>query len=1240
MAKTTFPQNTSTLESTKPADNASRVAQDMRNALSAIFQGDLSPLRSRAQSTPNMTLKVNGSLVEGFFNQFFRNLIPIAFAGGNSPTVTAPTSNPRIDILTLNSGGSLAWVIGVEHASPVPLWSGVPGDSVPLCLVYCKTTMDRILNYEDKDTDATEGYLYQDVRPFFAMGASKFTQLTDAPTGYAGHGTKQVRVKSDETGLEFVKGVTGAEIDVMRDNLAVLAFRQAVQGSLSVQKFEDGVMDDYQDQSGIDTVNSANQGYDAAGKLYAPARLGGGIDSNTKLVVQNNAPQGGQSKTISFDGSGDYLSVADHADWDFGTGDFTLELYVRFNSVGNSYFINRFRTGASGNSFAIRYSGGVWDSFIEDVAGPTASLTPVANKWYHVALSRSGTSLRIFINGKLYGTTTNSTSIGSDQGITLGQGGGVNFVNGWMKSIRISNNARYTADFTPSLTPFTADANTKFLLLAEEAVGATTFVDSETTPKTVTTNGDCKIVIMPDYRSSIFIDSETAGASKKINDLSDSKIVPYQFNKSAGFFPNDHSASGNNSKIVVPNHSDWNFGSGDYTVEMWLMFCSTGGNGMPITRNRNTGAGDWELDFTGSAITWGTNGSLVFNISYTVRTMVWYHFAVVRSGTTVKMYINGIEIASTTNSHNITGSSADLDIGADALMNWGFHGWLKELRVSNSARYTATFTPSTSQFSSDANTKLLLHFDTPATAPLAPCLALDGTGDYLSVADHADWDFGTGDWTVECWVKWAANPVSTQAVAIGSNANGISLAVYDTGGVAGFHVYFLNTEYYSSHAYTPVKDRWYHFAACRSGNNLRLFIDGIQNGSTEDVTGKNMNASTAGVFIGSSSALNGQLNGFMKNVRISNSARYTANFVPSLTPFSPDANTKLLLLLNENNGATAFVDSASTPKTVTTNGNSVIKYEEDYRNTIFKDDGNTGHKMCGVANRLPKIDFVAPFGTGAIWLDGSDDGLDMPDHADFDYGSGDFTLDAWVKFFGTQTSYQTVIGQTINDGSYSVFGAAGGLDYFVFYSTGVININAGGTVRQNTWYHLQAVRSGSSWYLFVNGTLVGSDSSASAWPGYTSKLTLGYEDFNGAISNRYYLNGMIDNIRISKGIARNTAAFNPPASDYDQGTIQNMTLIAQAQTAQAAPSAARVILLEEDVDAIALNTDLKAWASRDGSNYDQITLINEGNYDANKKILAGNIDPFVAASGVSMKYKLTTHNAKDLKVHAAGLMWK
>ena len=82
----------------------------------------------------------------------------------------------------------------------------------------------------------------------------------------------------------------------------------------------------------------------------------------------------------------------------------------------------------------------------------------------------------------------------------------------------------------------------------------------------------------------------------------------------------------------------------------------------------------------------------------------------------------------------------------------------------------------------------------------------------------------------------------------------------------------------------------------------------------------------------------------------------------------------------------------------------------------------------------------------------------------------------------------------------------------------------------------------------------------------------------------------------------------------------NMTLIANAVTATAAPTEARIVLFEEDVDAVTVNTDLKAYASRDGgTTYTQITLTDEGDYDTNQQILAGTVDISGQPSGTSMK---------------------
>lgn len=128
---------------------------------------------------------------------------PLEMVAKSSPLITPPSANPRIDILTVDSAGTLAWVTGTEASSPVAPWANLAVNKIPICLVYCKTTMAKVVDYEDKDANPNEGYLYSDVRPFIKLGAMTFLNLTDTPDSYSGQQGKGLTVKATEDGLEF-----------------------------------------------------------------------------------------------------------------------------------------------------------------------------------------------------------------------------------------------------------------------------------------------------------------------------------------------------------------------------------------------------------------------------------------------------------------------------------------------------------------------------------------------------------------------------------------------------------------------------------------------------------------------------------------------------------------------------------------------------------------------------------------------------------------------------------------------------------------------------------------------------------------------------------------------------------------------------------------------------------------------------------------------------------------------------
>jgi hypothetical protein len=114
-----------------------------------------------------LNVAVEGAQTASFYRNVYLGLNNMTFAGGPSPNITPPVSNSRIDLLTLNSSNALVWVTGTEASSPAE--PAFPTDKVPVCLVYCKTTMAKVVDYEDKDANPNEAYIYRDVRPLFCI---------------------------------------------------------------------------------------------------------------------------------------------------------------------------------------------------------------------------------------------------------------------------------------------------------------------------------------------------------------------------------------------------------------------------------------------------------------------------------------------------------------------------------------------------------------------------------------------------------------------------------------------------------------------------------------------------------------------------------------------------------------------------------------------------------------------------------------------------------------------------------------------------------------------------------------------------------------------------------------------------------------------------------------------------------------------------------------------------------------
>jgi hypothetical protein len=164
---------------------------------------------------------------------------------------------------------------------------------------------------------------------------------------------------------------------------------------------------------------------------------------------------------------------------------------------------------------------------------------------------------------------------------------------------------------------------------------------------------------------------------------------------------------------------------GDFTVEFWIYPTSTATTSGVITKRNisNVANGTWGVYYNGSTRT--VNWQNIFPSVTTTSTAssafslnAWSHWAFVRSSGTFKIYVDGVEKASASNSLDFTFNSEPIRIGDwDTGGGNGHIGYLDELRMSNNARYTAAFTAPTAPFQNDSNTLLLMHMDaTPSVA--------------------------------------------------------------------------------------------------------------------------------------------------------------------------------------------------------------------------------------------------------------------------------------------------------------------------------------------------------------------------------------------------------------------------------------------------------------------------------------------------------------------------------------------
>jgi hypothetical protein len=367
-----------------------------------------------------------------------------------------------------------------------------------------------------------------------------------------------------------------------------------------------------------------------------------------------------------FDGSGDYLSVSTGTALNLITGDFTIEGWVYPD--GAISYLPIFSNGnfaataqvivqvTSANTPTLYMSNGV--SFSVNLA---SSINININSWNHIAVTASGTTYTIWVNGVSGGSTTNGfTRTAPFTTSVVGRlypSDDLYYAKGYITNVRVvKGTALYTTTFTPPTAPLTAVTNTQLLLN--------------------TTNGAI-------FDNAMMNDLETVG-----NAQISTSVVKYGTGSLAFDGTGDYLVSAPSPNNIL--------GDGDFTIEFWLYPSNTSSGYRALVSSENYNpsvAGGWSLYQNGTTIEWWISSGNIFQYSSAITASTWQHLALSRVSGTFKFFINGTQLTSGSNSTNLTGQK--ILIG-DNLGSYFYNGYLDDLRITKGyARYTANFTAPT-----------------------------------------------------------------------------------------------------------------------------------------------------------------------------------------------------------------------------------------------------------------------------------------------------------------------------------------------------------------------------------------------------------------------------------------------------------------------------------------------------------------------------------------------------------------
>lgn len=855
------------------------------------------------------------------------------------------------------------------------------------------------------------------------------------------------------------------------------------------------------------------------------------ITVNGNAVAQAFTPHHPGGYSTHFDGTGDYLAFAETADdaFTFGTGDLTVEAWIYPTSAPSVYqtLISTaeptdyqgiwFGISDTNNLHVIGGNGSSWT--LNALSGGAIAV----GQWTHVAYVRSGNTHTSYVNGVQADTATNSVSYGNtNNAIVIGgrqdTGSNTQYFPGYISDVRVvKGTAVYTSNFTPPTARLTAISNTKLL-----ACHLPYLADGSSIEHSITVYGNTHTERFGPYDHLLY-SASSHGASVYFD--------------------------GTGDYLTAAHDTTLELQSSNMTLEAWYYPTSTTTGHIVGKRSASGNYGGYQIYWSSSKFgaLIDTNTSTPWAVALlTTETFpinTWYHLAFTRNGNNCYLYVNGVQKATTsfTGTAN-TNASTSFSVGAIGNGDQPLTGFVSDARlVKGTAVYTSAFTPPTSPLTAVTNTQLLTCNDTAnvfdasgrtrvslgsgvksstsSTKYASSNIQIDassGQGQIFPIG-KTTFDDITGDVTIEMWVKLDSSAQNYATLfRYYDTANDTDPHIYLRFGNSGFgyHLQFRVNSTGQSNVYSvnltqsDFTSSFRHVALVRTDGRWRIFVDGtrynIASGadpSTFSTESLAMSSSLADINEGRFGSES--FDGNIEDIRFSPGLSRYPFITPRTTLTSSDqANTKLIAC----HASTATTDGAGL-QTITANG-------------------------------TPLADQAGPHaGMLSVYFDGSNEALRTSDNSSLSMGTGDFTIEAWIKPDNTTTAYRAIVSDNIygqTSGSWCIYQYGTRLQISANTGSGgsgISTLGASGNtlLSAGVWSHIAFTRASGTARLFHNGVQVGSDTSLST--DFTDdQILIGANNHAGGYPNYDFI-GYISNVRVIKGTAIYNKSFTPPAAE-------------------------------------------------------------------------------------------------------------